>query len=220
MSLKMLGISSGPRIKGNTDLLLREVMSGAASAGANTEYISLNKLKIAPCMECNACYKTGVCRVEDDYQTVFTKMLDSDRLIFATPVFFMAVCAQGKLLIDRCQCLWSRKYVLKKSLFSTGSRDRRGMVIAVGGSKSKKMFDSIRLTMKYYFDVLEATYAANLFVNKIDDRGDILKHPIAMKEAFRLGHEFAGEEVPLPQEPVDVDISGNSYNSTEISRRF
>ena len=80
----------------------------------------------------------------------------------------MAVCAQAKSLIDRCQCLWAHKYILKKPLIKTTDRDRRAMVIAVGGSKSKKMFESIRLTMKYFFDVLDINYTSNLFVNKVE----------------------------------------------------
>jgi len=206
MALKVLGISSSPRVKGNSDMLLREALAGAESEGGLVEYLSLNDRVIAPCVSCNACFKTGVCRVQDDYQEIFSKMLEADRLIFATPIYFMAVCAQGKQMIDRCQCLWSRKYVLKEPLFESDTRYRRGMVIAVGGSKSKKMFDSIRMTMKYYFDVLDVNYCINLFVNKVDDKGDVLKYPRAMLEAGRLGMRLVTDEGPTPEEPEDVEL--------------
>jgi multimeric flavodoxin WrbA len=134
-------------------------------------------------------------------------MLDADRLVFATPVFFMGPCAQAKVLIDRCQCLWSRKYVLKQPVAPDGPQDRRALVIAVGGSKSKKMFDSVRMTMKYWFDALGCAYAANLFVNQVDQRGEVRGHPQAMQEAFRLGRALAGD-VPLPQEPETVELFG------------
>lgn len=202
----MLGISTSPRTKGNSDLLLREALAGAESAGAKTEYIHLSDYNIAPCIECNSCYTTGNCRIQDDYQKLLKKMLDTDRLIFATPVFFMSVCAQAKTLIDRGQCLWAHKYVLKKQLISP-QRDRRAIVIAVGGSKSTKQFESIRLTMKTYFDVLDISYTANLFINKIDDLGDIRKHPEALKEAFRLGKELITTEAPLPQKPINIELT-------------
>jgi len=207
MSLKVLGISTSPRLKGNSDLLLREALAGAESAGAQVEYLSLCDLKIGPCVECNCCYTTGRCRIEDDYQMVLDKMLDADRLIFATPVFFMMVCSQAKMLIDRGQCLWANKYVLKKPLFDSGPHDRRGMVIAVGGSKGTKQFESIRLTMKSYFDVLDVKYVANLFVNKVDVCGAIKKHPSALKEAFRLGKELASADTALPEKPIDVELT-------------
>src|SRR4030042_367142 len=141
MALKVIGISASPRRNGNSDLLLQQALAGAESAGAQTEYVRLADFKIAPCVECNSCYKTGVCVVKDDYQLISAKMLDADRIIFATPIFFMAVCAQAKALIDRCQCLWAHKYVLKKPIITAAGRDRRAMVIAVGGSKSTQMFE-------------------------------------------------------------------------------
>ena len=205
MIIKTLGISTSPRTNGNSDLLLREALAGAESAGAQIEYIRLSDLNIGPCIECNACYTTGTCQVQDDYQQLLKKILDVDRLIFASPVFFMTVCAQAKMLIDRGQCLWAHKYVLKKQLISKEC-DRRAMVIAVGGSKSKKQFESIRLTMKYYFDVLDINYAANLFINKVDDLSEIQKHPSALKEAFRLGKELIATNTPPPQNPVNVEL--------------
>lgn len=205
MNIKVLGISTSPRLKGNSDILLRQALAGAEDAGAETEYIRLRGLNIAPCIECNSCYKKGACIVEDDYQMLSSKILEADRLIFATPIFFMTVCAQAKALIDRCQCLWAHKYVLKQPLITTG-RDRRAMVIAVGGTKSKKMFESIRLTAKYFFDVLDMAYVANLFVNKVDAAGEIKEHPSAMDEAFRLGRELVSTETLTPEKPVNVEL--------------
>lgn len=206
MSIKVLGISTSPRIKGNSDLLLRRALDGAESAGASTEYVRLPDYKVSPCIECNACYVTGLCKVQDDYQQLLKKMLDADRIIFATPIFFMTVCAQAKMLIDRCQCLWAHKYVLKKKL-NTAGHDRRAMVIAVGGSRSKKQFESVRLTMESYFDSLQMLYAANLFVNKIDALGDIEKHPSALNEAYRLGSLLAATDSPPPQKSIDIELS-------------
>jgi multimeric flavodoxin WrbA len=205
MSLRVLGISTSPRANSNSDLLCRKALAGAAAAGAEVEYVRMSDLNIGPCTECDACYATGVCTLGDDYERILSKMLEADRLIFATPIFFMSVCAQAKMLIDRGQCLWARKYVLKKPP-TTGGRDRRALVIAVGGSKSKKMFESIRLTMQSYFDSLDIRYAGNLFVNSVDGPGQIEEHPTAADEAFRLGHQLASAGTPAPERPIDVEL--------------
>ncbi|MBL7189422.1 MAG: flavodoxin family protein [Phycisphaerae bacterium] len=202
--MKALGISTSPRIKGNSDLLLRRALAGAASVGAEPEYVHLSDYRIGPCIECNACYTTGECKVRDDYQVLLKKILDADRLVFATPIFFMSVCAQAKNLIDRGQCLWALKYVLKKESLTVG-RDRRAMVIAVGGSKSKKQFESIRLTMKTYFDALDMKYIANLFVDQVDDRGQVEEHPSALDQAYQLGAQLAGTDDP-PEKTIDIEL--------------
>jgi multimeric flavodoxin WrbA len=205
----VLGISSSPRRASNSDRLLREALAGAEAAGAKVEYLSLRGLKIGGCVECYACAKTGRCAVQDDYQPVFEKLLAADRLVFATPIFFMGVAAQGKLLIDRCQCLWSRKYLLKQPLFADGPRDRRALVIAVGGSKSKKMFECVRLTMKYWFDAAEFGYFGNLFVNQVDAPGEIEKVPQALAEARRLGAALV-TDAAVPTEPITVEVHGTA----------
>ncbi|MHC4069255.1 MAG: flavodoxin family protein [Planctomycetota bacterium] len=206
-NMNVLGISASPRKQSNSDLLLKRALDGAQSAGATTEYLRLVDYKIAPCIECNACYKTGSCKINDDYQIIAEKMLAADRLIFATPIFFMAVPAQAKLLIDRCQCLWAHKYVLKKPLIQTAGRDRRAMVIAVGGSKSKKMFGSISLTMKYYFDALDIKHVSNLFVNQTEEPGQIKNHPDALENAFQLAKQLADPNTPLPEKPTIIQLT-------------
>jgi multimeric flavodoxin WrbA len=208
VSLKVLGLSASPRAGGNTDILLDEALAGAAAAGGQVQRIDLRGLAISPCVECYSCARTGVCRIRDDYQKVFDAMMAADRLIFATPIFFMGVSAQGKLFIDRCQCLWARKYVLKAPLFADGPRGRRGLVIAVGGSKSRKMFECIRLTMKYFFDAAGLAYAGNLFVNQVDGRADIRRLPEALAEARRLGGLLVSANAAAT-EPLTVELSGS-----------
>ncbi len=204
MIAKVLGISTSPRSKGNSDLLLREALAGAESAGATVEYVRLADYRIGPCIECNACYKTGECAVKDDYQRLLEKILNADGLIFATPIFFMCVCAQAKNLIDRGQCLWARRYILKREIVPSGT-DRRAMVIAVGGSKSKKQYECVRLTMVSYFDSLQLGYVSNLFVGQVDSLGDIKNHPSALQEARRLGSELVTAEAP-PSKPLNVEL--------------
>jgi len=203
--MTVLGISTSPRPQSNSDALLRRALEGAQAAGAEVEYVRLCDLKVAPCIECNGCYTAGACVVQDDYQKLHRRIIDADRLIFAAPVFYMSVCAQAKALIDRGQCLWARKYILKKGPLSD-KQDRRAMVIAVGGSKSTRQFDCVKLMMRIYFDSLELRYAANLFVNQVDDIGDAEKHPAAMDEAFRLGSALVLPQCIHRDKPVDVRL--------------
>jgi multimeric flavodoxin WrbA len=197
--MKVLGISTSPRLSSNSDLLLRRALAGASSTGAAAEYLQLYKHDIKPCTACSACYATGECIIEDDFNVVLSKMLNAQRLIFATPIYFMSVCAQAKMLIDRCQCLWATKYMLKKPVSPIAPNIRFAMAIAVGGTENKKMFDSIRLTMKYYFDALNMGYFANLFVSGIDEAGKIENNTDALEQAFQLGVRLSSAEIPAAQ---------------------
>lgn len=209
MTLHVLGISMSPRPTSNSDMLLAEALHGAEGGGATTEHVRLRDLNVAACRACAACAKTGECVVKDDFQAVREKLLRADRLVVATPVHFMGPPAIGKALIDRCQSLWSKKYRLKEPLFPGEEPDRRALVIAVGGSKVKGMFDGIRLIMKYWLDALAMDYFANLFVRCVDAPGAVRDDATVMGEACRLGAALADVDAVLPPEPTEVVLTGH-----------
>lgn len=192
MPANVLVISSSPRAGGNTELLAEELIKGAQSVGAQTEKINPNWIDLRPCCGCAYCEKHGVCRIGDDMRDVYPKLTAYHRIAFVSPIYFMAHCAQAKMIIDRCQVFWSRKYVLKQQLLDhKPDVARKGAFVACGGTRGKKVFEGAKLTMKYFFDVLEMEYSENLLFNNIDKMGDIIEHPTAMKDAFELGVRLA-----------------------------
>ncbi len=188
--MRVLGIAGSPRRGGNTDLLLAEVMKGAASQGAEVKTIVLNDLDITPCQHCDACQKKGVCRIKDDMQMVYRELEQADRVVLASPIHFMAVTAQMKAMIDRCQALWARKYVLKMPPLGD-RRERRGLFVAVGGMKRASLFEPSLAIVRALFKVLDITYVGALTYPGIDEKGAIAKHPDALKQAFLAGQKLA-----------------------------
>ena len=181
--MKVLGIMGSPRIKGNTDLLLDEALKGAQSQQAEVEKIVVDKLKISPCREYYGCLQDGKCVIRDDMDDIYPKLLSADAIIVASPIFFYALSAQLKALIDRCQALWAKKYVLKNLDVPL----RKGALIAVGATKGDKLFDGPIMTMKYFFKAINAEYTDELLIRGVDKRGEIKEHPTALADAFQLG---------------------------------
>ncbi len=188
VQLKVLGIMGSPRIKGNTDLLLDEALRGAQGQGAKVEKLVVDKLKIAPCREYYGCVKDGNCVIRDDMDNIYPKLLDADCVIVASPIFFYGLTSQVKALIDRCQALWVRKYILKQNLSDSG---RKGAFIAIGATRGKKLFDGSILTVKYFFKTIGVKYVDELLVRGVDRRGEIKEHPTALSDAFELGRRLA-----------------------------
>ena len=188
--MKVLGIAGSPRRGGNTDLLLAEVLKGAASRGAEVKTIILNDLKIAPCQHCDACLEAGRCRVGDDMQMVYRGLEEADRIVLASPVHFMGVTAQMKAMIDRCQALWARKYILKLSPLGSEPGKKKGFFISVGGRNLVNLFEPTLATVKVFFKVLDIAYAGELLFPGVDERGAIAKHPDALRRAFLAGQKL------------------------------
>ncbi len=187
--MKVLGIAGSPRRGGNTDLLLAEVMRGAASKGAEVKTIILNDLNIAPCQHCDACLKKGKCKVEDDMQMVYRELEQADRIVLASPIQFTGVTAQMKVMIDRFQALWARKYVLKVPPLGN-KRERKGFFISVGGRKIAALFEPALEMVKTVFRILDIAYAGELLFPGVDGKGAIAKHPDALHQAFLAGQKL------------------------------
>ena len=187
--MKVLGIAGSPRRGGNTDLLLAEFMKGAASQGAETKTIELKSLKFETCRHCDGCLKTGQCVVKDDMQDVYRELEQSDRIVVASPVQFVGPTAHLKAMIDRCQCLWARKYVLKVPPLGE-ERPRKGFFISVGGTKLKDMFEPSLAVVKTCFHILNIEYAGVLLFKGIDEKGAIKEHPDALKQAYEAGQKL------------------------------
>lgn len=176
-----------PRIKGNTDLLLDEALVGAGSQGAEVEKVIVDKLNISPCREYYGCLKDGNCVIRDDMDNIYPKLIEANRLIVASPIFFYGLSAQLKALIDRSQALWARRYILK----NLPEKSSKGALILVGATKGERLFEGSILTVKYFFKSIGAQYSGELLIRGVDRRGEIKEHPSALKEAYELGKRLA-----------------------------
>jgi multimeric flavodoxin WrbA len=194
--LKVIGIAGSPRRDGNTDHLLRQVIDGASSQGAKTKTIILSELNISPCRHCDGCIQTGKCVIDDDMQRIHTDLREADRIILASPIFFMGVTAQTKAMIDRCQALWVIKYVLKMPVAINPDKKRTGFFVSVGGTRLRHLFEPAMATVKSWYTTLDITYAGELVFPGIDDKGAIDLHPSALKDAFTTGQELASRGIP------------------------
>jgi multimeric flavodoxin WrbA len=186
--IRVLGIAGSPRRNGNTEALLDRFLSGAEGAGAAVEKIVVARLKIAGCVACDGCWDDGQCVVRDDFQSVYDKLIVADVIALAAPLFFWNLPSQVKALIDRSQCQWARKFVLKAPLAATpaGHARRRGVFICVGGAPQPDFSGAVP-TVKGFFAVHEAEYWGELLCGNVDTRGEISRHPTALQEAFALG---------------------------------
>lgn len=185
--MKVLGIMGSPRIEGNTDLLLDEALKGAQSQQAEVEKIVVDKLKITPCREYYGCLKDGNCVIRDDMDDIYPKLLEADGIIVASPIFFYGLAAQLKALIDRCQALWARRYILH----NLPDLARKGVFIGVGATRGKQLFNGSILTVKYFFQAIGVEYVDELLVRGVDKKGEIKEHPTALSDAFELGKRLA-----------------------------
>ena len=188
---KIIAIYDSPRRRGNTSTLLKKAVEGARDGGAEVEEIVLRDLKMSPCLEIYGCKNAGECRLKDDFQTARDQILASRGLMLASPVFFYTVSAHTKILMDRFQSLWVKKYWIDETPTRRPPAQRKALFIGVGATRGKKLFDGILLSLKYFFDVIDMSLWKALLYRGLDFEGDVLKFPQYLDEAYEAGQEFA-----------------------------
>ena len=188
VSCKVLAIAASPRRHGNSETLLDRALAGvtAADAGAAIEKIVLNECKVKPCQNCGYCEKNGVCRfaASDDMGGLYEKLEHCDRFIVASPIFFANVTAQLKIMFDRCQPYWVRKFLRRESL---GAPARKALFLCLGGFEHDRFYKCARMVVKTWCICLDIELVADLFYAGIDKSGEIDKHPTALQDAFAAG---------------------------------
>ena len=197
--VKILALYGSPRRKGNTATLTKHAVQGARDAGADVEEIRLRDLKMSPCLEIYGCKKSGRCAIKDDFHQLQDRLLESDGLILSSPIFFYTVSAHTKIMMDRCQSLWVKKYWVDNpsdaqsvpARTGKSALTRKGLFISVGATKGKKLFDGTLLTVKYFFDVLDMELYGSVLVRGMDFEGDILAHSEYLTQAYEAGRKLA-----------------------------
>ena len=99
----VLALVGSARKKGNSDLLCDAALAGAKAAGARVGKLYLSDLDIRPCTGCEACQGKGgkFCVQKDDMRKLYPLLVECDRLVLASPIYYFTVSAYMKLLIER-----------------------------------------------------------------------------------------------------------------------
>ena len=101
--MKVLGISASPRKeKSNNLVLLKQALAATEEKGVQTEVVHLCDLKIEFCRHCEACHKKIMdCPIKDEANRLIRKILESEGIIFASPVYIDQITGYLKTFFDR-----------------------------------------------------------------------------------------------------------------------
>jgi multimeric flavodoxin WrbA len=181
--MKIIAFLGSPRVGGNSDILLTEALKAFEGTTHDVTVFKLNTMNIRPCQNCGGCDETGICVMKDDMQKVSAAIREADRIILASPVFFSALSAQSKIMVDRCQCFWCEKFLLKKDI-PAGPHGRRGLLILVGGQKKETGIQCCDASATAFFITISVPEHETLGYLAIDAKGQIRDHPTALKDVY------------------------------------
>ena len=116
-TIKIVGICGSPLANGNTAKLIKKVLEGAESFGAETEFISLGNKKLSFCRACYMCLKKGQCIINDDLNEIRSIMIECDGAVIGSPTDSKEITGQMKTFLTECGLIYIEKLFLGNTAF-------------------------------------------------------------------------------------------------------
>ena len=177
-----------PRKKGNSTVLAKQIIHGVESVGAKVETVYLNGLNIRPCQGCYVCKKknsTG-CAVDDDMQSLYPKLVESDAWIIASPVYWFSMSAQTKIFMDRCFALWNEDLEINPMY-------KKRIAIAMSYGDSDPFDSGCVNALRSFQDAYR--YVGAILVGMVygsaEEPGEIASNAELMSQAEEIGKKLA-----------------------------
>ena len=196
--MKITSLFGGPRKKGNTATVLNWVEEELRHQGHTIERIHLASKTLSGCIGCSKCKEIPEnpgCIQNDDAIDIINRMVGSDMVILASPLYYWGFTAQMKALMDRCHCLY-RGVCGAASHTSFVENQRQAMIITAADpfeNNAEQMLTAFQRFLVYN----KARSAGELFVcncTSPDELGSDIKQSAV---AF-AGQLFVDTQRPYP----------------------
>lgn len=104
--MKLIAVCGSARKQGNTSKMLHQVIEGAKSIGAETEFVNLFDLNYKGCTSCYACKlknskSYGHCMQNDELKPLLERIEQSDAIVIGSPIYYGNLSGQMRSFTDR-----------------------------------------------------------------------------------------------------------------------
>jgi multimeric flavodoxin WrbA len=178
----VLIVVGSPRKYGSSTQLVCIATKGVEDAGGRAEVLHLYDYDIGPCIGCvsdNVKYCRFPCVVNDDFNKIGEKIIESDGIIIVTPVYWYAPSGVLKNLIDRLTSM-------ENMIFHGGRSLLEGKV---AGFIAAGLDLGISMTIAYLMFVLNSMGAViapwSMAYSHMDDAA---KDEKALRDAYNVGY--------------------------------
>ncbi len=149
--MKFLVLQGSPRKQGNTQFLVSNFSDEIKKQGHEIETIFLYDKEIKGCVACRSCQKDWTklgCQFNDDAEEIFEKVLDSDVMVLATPMYAFFCTPPMKAFIDRLVYVMCKYYGDEKG--PSLCEGKKVAIISTAGYRPEKGCDLFEEAIKRY----------------------------------------------------------------------
>lgn len=190
---KVIGFSGSPRRNGNSDVLLKTIMTGVNQEKVHSDYYNLTDINFKGCIGCEKCRKTKVCTgLIDGMSLLYPKLSSSKGLVLVSPTHNYNITSWMKAFIDRLYCYYNFENDRPRSWSSQlANQNRKAIVAAICEQESAADMGYTLEAMKNPLEALGYEIIGELSVFKIFDKAKVKKNEQAIDKAHKLGKKLA-----------------------------
>lgn len=183
--MNVLAVNCSPRQKGNTHILLQEVLKPIGEKGISTEIFQVGGKKIRGCIACMKCRKEGDGRCHQKNDVInecIARMEKADAIIIGSPVYFADISGDAKAFLD----------VSGYALRGKGNPLKRKIgagVIAVRRAGAIHAFDSINHFFLINEMIIPGSSYWNIAIGR--EKGEVLQDEEGIRTMHVLGENIA-----------------------------
>ncbi|PPA72452.1 flavodoxin family protein [Jeotgalibacillus proteolyticus] len=162
--MSLVIISGSSRENGNTEILAKEA---AKNYDGDVEWIYLRNHTIHQIVD-ERHSENGFTPVEDDHSSLIEKMLQADKVLFATPVYWYGMSGYMKTFVDR----WSQALRDPDLNFKQRIKNKPAYLITCGGDKVNVKGIPLVLQFQLICEFVEMDFK-NYFIGEAKRPGDM-----------------------------------------------
>jgi multimeric flavodoxin WrbA len=189
----VVGFSGSPRKNGNSDILLKTIISGVNKEDVSSEYWNLTDIQFKGCIGCEKCRKAKICTgLNDGMSLLYPKLSLSKGLILVSPTHNYNVTSWMKAFIDRLYCFYIFKNDRPRSWSSQlKNQNRKAVIAAICEQESVEDMGFTLEAMKRPIEALGYDIVGELAVYKIFDKAKVKNDDLSINKAYQLGQKLA-----------------------------
>lgn len=174
--MKVTVITGSPHKKGTSALLADKFIEGAIDAGHEVLRFDAAFEDVKPCLACDYCAShDGQCVRKDAMDEWYEKLIDSDMVVFVTPIYYYTMSAQIKAVVDRFHGNNAKL-----------SGNKKAIIIASAYGEEASTMEGLEKTYEAILDYMNWEDAGRLFATGCPVR-EVLEQTNFLTQAYELG---------------------------------
>jgi len=192
--IEVFGASGSPRKNGNSDILLKSIISGISQEDIPSSYLNLTDIQFKGCIGCEKCRKDKICTgLIDGMSLIYKQIISAKGLVLVSPTHNYNITSWMKAFIDRLYCFYNFENNRPRSWSSQfANQSRKAVIATICEQETRKDMGFTIGAMKKPLEALGYEIMGELSVFRIFDKAKVRQDHETTEKAHELGLKLAG----------------------------